>query len=251
MEFLKENFLDSLIVLVGLTAFIVYFLQEREKRREAAALIYLQINELQKGIAEISSYIIEGQLNATAFYESLSLLEENYWSKYKHYFVNRIDGKSFESINMLYKYALEIQDQQSLMKNMQKNTFLITQNLMANVESQYLIEGLRNHSKPDLKILNMFLDKTMPQNVTKEEREYILNLLSQFRDEASSKDWDLFWKKYNKQREELRYAINNKAIDEYIPVQIRMSLEKIIKQYMFLNIDSLTGYAKIKKISKL
>lgn len=31
MEFLKENFLDILLVLVGLTAIIVYFLQEREK----------------------------------------------------------------------------------------------------------------------------------------------------------------------------------------------------------------------------
>lgn len=251
MEFLKENFLDILLVLVGLTAFIVYFLQEREKRREAAALIYLQINEIQKGIEEISSYIIEGQLNATAFYESLPLIEENYWSKYKHYFVNRIDEKSFESINKLYKYALEIQDQQSLMKNMQKNTFFITQNLMANIESQYLLEGLKDKSNLDLNKLATFLDKTFPQSVTKEEKENILNLFSQNGKEISSKDWDLFWKKYNQQREELKYTINNKAFDEYIPVQIRMSLEKIIKQYMFLNIDALTGYAKIKKISKL
>lgn len=251
MEFLKENFLDILLVLVGLTAFIVYFLQEREKRREAAALIYLQINEIQKGIEEISSYIIEGQLNATAFYESLSLIEENYWSKYKHYFVNRIDGKSFESINKLYKYALEIQDQQSLMKNMQKNTFFITQNLMANIESQYLLEGLKDKSNLDLNKLATFLDKTFPQSVTKEEKENVLNLFSQNGKEISSKDWDFFWKKYNQQREELKYTINNKAFDEYIPVQIRMSLEKIIKQYMFLNIDALAGYAKIKKISKL
>lgn len=251
MEFLKENFLDILLVLVGLTAFIVYFLQEREKRREAAALIYLQINEIQKGIEEISSYIIEGQLNATAFYESLSLIEENYWSKYKHYFVNKIDGKSFENINKLYKYALEIQDQQSLMKNMQKNTFFITQNLMANIESQYLLEGLKAKSSLDLDKLTTFLDKTFPQAATKEEKENVLNLFSQNGKEISSKDWDLFWKKYNQQREELKYTINNKAFDEYIPVQIRMSLEKIIKQYMFLNIDALTGYAKIKKISKL
>lgn len=251
MEFLQENFLDILLVLVGLTAFIVYFLQEREKRREAAALIYLQINEIQKSIEEISSYIIEGQLNATAFYESLQLIEENYWSKYKHYFVNRIDGKSFESINKLYKYALEIQDQQSLMKNMQKNTFFITQNLMANIESQYLLEGLKDKSNLDLNKLTTFLDKTFPQSVTKEEKENILNLFSQNGKEISSKDWDLFWKKYNQQREDLKYTINNKVFDEYIPVQIRMSLEKIIKQYMFLNIDALTGYAKIKKISKL
>lgn len=251
MEFLKENFLDILLVLVGLTAFIIYFLQEREKRREAAALIYLQINEIQKGIEEISSYIIQGQLNATAFYESLPLIEENYWSKYKHYFVNRIDGKSFESINKLYKYALELQEQQSLMKNMQKNTFFITQNLMANIESQYLLEGLKDKSNLDLNELATFLDKTSPQSVTKEEKENVLNLFGQNGKEISSKDWDLFWKKYNQQREELKYTINSKAFDEYIPVQIRISLEKIIKQYMFLNIDALTGYAKIKKISKL
>lgn len=70
---------------------LIYLLQEQKKRVEAASLIVMQINELQNRLREFSSYIVEGQLNSSAFYESLPLMGENYWAKYKHYFVRKMD----------------------------------------------------------------------------------------------------------------------------------------------------------------
>lgn len=86
----------------------------------------MQIDEIQERLRVISGYIVEGKLNGTAFYESLPLMTENYWNKYKHYFVHDMDATSFASLNHLYNYISEIQEQQLLMKGFQKNGFYVT-----------------------------------------------------------------------------------------------------------------------------
>ena len=42
----------------------------------------------------------------------------------------------------------------------------------------------------------------------RQKKKTALYLLSQNGKEISSKDWELFWKKYNQQREDLKYTIN-------------------------------------------
>ena len=121
LELLKDfwftNWVNVLLIIVGGSAIVLYVVQERRRKTEAASLLVLQIDELLDRIREISTYITDGQLNATAFYESLPLFEENYWKKYKHFFVKNMDSASYASLNQLYNYASEIQEQQQLMKN--------------------------------------------------------------------------------------------------------------------------------------
>ena len=78
-NFITENWIDISLVIVGAAAFVIYLLQERRKISEAASLIVLQVEELQKSIAEIGSYISEGKLNDGAFYESQMLFKSDYW----------------------------------------------------------------------------------------------------------------------------------------------------------------------------
>lgn len=68
--FISTNWLDILLVIVGASAFFIYWAQERRKVSEAASLIVMQVEDLLKRIREIGSYILEGNLNDTAFYES-------------------------------------------------------------------------------------------------------------------------------------------------------------------------------------
>ena len=51
--FIKENWSNIFLIIVTASALLVYLLQERRKITEAAALIKMQIDELQNGIAEI------------------------------------------------------------------------------------------------------------------------------------------------------------------------------------------------------
>ena len=102
LEKIIENWFQILPTLVGLVALLVYYLQEGQKRKEAASLIILQINELTERIREISGYITEGGIDSGSFYESVPILENNYWIKYNNYFVNSMDSNSFTAINQFY-----------------------------------------------------------------------------------------------------------------------------------------------------
>ncbi len=207
-----------LLVIVGTFALIVYKLQERRKRIDAASLIILQIDEVQEKLREISTYIVDGKLNETAFYESLPLMEENYWDKYKHYFVRDMDATSYSSLNLLYNYVSGIQEQQLLMKSFQKNNFCLTQTILANMEAQFINNGLNN----------LFQQTTWNPNF----------------------DFNQFWNIYKQQDEQLKYIINNGAFTPYIPAQIRVSLDKILKEYSMLKILGTEGYQMLKEISK-
>ena len=125
IDFIVKNWVNMCLVIVGAFALVIYILQERRKKIDAASLIVLQIDEVQEKLREISTFIVEGKLNDTAFYESLSLMEENYWSKYKHYFVRDIDSTSYGSLNQFYNYVAGVQEQQLLMKALQKNNFYL------------------------------------------------------------------------------------------------------------------------------
>ena len=50
VAFISEKWLDILLVIVGASAFVIYWLQERRKVSEAASLIIMQIEDLQKRI---------------------------------------------------------------------------------------------------------------------------------------------------------------------------------------------------------
>ena len=137
IEFVTKNWLgisNFLIIIVGLSAVWIYKAQEKSKIQDAASLIVLQIDELQIRMQEIQSYITEQGLNFSAFYESLLLIETNYWSKYKHLFVRKMDNKSYNNLNKFYQYILCIQEQQDLLRNLQKNYFFVKQNAISNME---------------------------------------------------------------------------------------------------------------------
>ena len=126
IDFISKNWLgisNFLIITVGLSAVWIYKAQEKSKIQDAASLIVLQIDELQIRMQEIQSCITEQGLNFSAFYESLLLIDTNYWSKYKHLFVRKMDNKSYNNLNKFYQYILCIQEQQDLLRNLQKNFF--------------------------------------------------------------------------------------------------------------------------------
>lgn len=251
INFLEENWVNILLIIVGSFALAIYLLQERNKKIEAASLIVLQIDEFQERLIEISSFIVGEQLNETAFYESLPLMDTDYWNKYKHYFVRKMDATSFTTLNKLYEYVAEIQEQQLLMKNLQKNFFFTTQNVLANIESQFIFTG---SSKPDTGITKQniasAIESTIPQNIPEENKRILDAFVKQKIAQNPNFDSDNFWILYQQQKAQLESIINKKALTSYIPVQIRMSLESIFKKYSLLEISGTSGYQMLKKLSR-
>lgn len=248
---MADNWVNILLVLVGTSALVIYKLQERRKKIDAASLIILQIDEMQERLREISTYIVDEQLNATAFYESLPLMEENYWGKYKHYFVRSMDATSYASLNQLYNYVSGIQEQQLLMKNLQKNSFILTQTLLMNMEAQLIGVGLGNSygSVSPARIAST-MENMIPPNVTEEDRNNLQMIVKQIIEHNPNFDDNQFWNMYRQQDERLKGIINNGALSPYIPVQIKISLDKILREYSMLEITGTDGYQLLKKMSK-
>lgn len=251
IKFLADNWVNILLVLVGTSALVIYKLQERRKKIDAVSLIILQIDEMQERLREISTYIVDEQLNTTAFYESLPLMEENYWGKYKHYFVRSMDATSYASLNQLYNYVSGIQEQQLLMKNLQKNSFILTQTLLMNMEAQLIGVGLGNsYGSVSPAQIASTMENMIPPNVTEEDRNNLQMIVKQIIEHNPNFDDNQFWNMYRQQDERLKGIINNGALSPYIPVQIKISLDKILREYSMLEITGTDGYQLLKKMSK-
>ena len=251
IQFISANLLDILLVIVGASAFAVYKLQERRKISDAASLIVLQVNDLQEKLREIQSYIVNGELNDTAFYESQIIFTENYWDKYKHYFVRKIDSESFHLFNDFYACASEVLEQQQLMKNLHKNFFYVIQNVLAQLEAGYIQAGFQNCSANpvDTNTLVQGLSQSIPQNLTPEQKTAVENMIKQLGISNANIDFTAFWNFYRLNLSNIRAVINQNGFVNYIPAQIRISLEKALKKYVSLQIIESNGQKKLQKIA--
>ena len=251
-SFIGNHWVDILLILVGASALLIYYLQERRKVSEAASLISMQVEDLQKRISEIGTFIVDKQLNDGAFYESQLLFKTDYWDMYKHYFVRKMDSYSFWLFDEFYNCASEILEQQQLMKNLQKNSFFINQQNIVQMESNALLQSLAmsEQTPVDVSQLIKAMESTIPADMEPEQKKAVENALRQICVSNSNVNYELFWKLYNKTKGNIHVAINQKALTPYIPEQIRITLENALKKNTSIQIIGCEGYRKIKKIAK-
>lgn len=252
IQFIGKNIFDFLLVVVGTSAFGIYWLQERRKISEAASLIVLQVEDIQKHIREISSYIVNGQLNESAFYESQILFKTDYWNEYKHYFIRKMDAFSFSAFDELYNCAAEILEQQQLMKNLQKNSLFLTQQMIMQMETNSIMQvlSLCEQNPVNMTQLLQAMKDTLPKEMDSEQRTALDNMLKQVVTSTTAPDLNAFWNIYEKRKENLHSVINQNALTHYIPQQIRITLDNALKKSNSIQIIGCEGYRKLKKIGQ-
>lgn len=176
---------------------------------------------------------------------------ENYWSKYKHYFINKVDHKSFSDINLFFDFASEIQEQQLLLKQLQKEGLVCTQKVLSDIESQLIAAELnpaysRITPQDTVAAMNSLLPQDTPENV----RSTFSSITQQFVAQNPGFDLQQTLIRYNQQRQKLETIIDQNVLTHYTPVQIRISIEKILKEYSMLNVLGNSGYQKLSKLSR-
>lgn len=221
LNFFMNNWDKLLPALVGGAAIYVYLLQEYRKKKDAAALIISQIDSLQDKIRKMQPYILEQGINEQAFYESLPIIKVNYWEKYKHIFITKLDSKSCKTFDDFYQYVEIIQEQQNLAKVLIRDSFLLRQRILNETEAKYICETFN---------------------------ELGLNTLI-----ATPEQINLFWQYFNIRYESKRQyfisAINNKKITNYVPVQVVETLKSILKQYSLLEVVAQEGYRELSNLA--
>lgn len=137
------------------------------------------------------------------------------------------------------------------MKTFQKNSFQITQNILANIESQFIMDDF-NYACTGVTAQNISsaMGNMIPQGVSEEDRNTLNAMVQQIATQNSSFDINRFWTLYNQQRNWTKSIINQGALTSYTPVQIRISLEKMLTKYSMLEISGTDGYRMLKKTSK-
>ena len=251
IQFMTRNWLDVLLVFVGASAFITYWLQERRKISEAASLIVLQVEDLQKNIAEIDSFVIDGELNESAFYESHLLFKTDYWTEYKHYFVRKMDSPSFRMLDDFYNCASEILEQQQFMKNMQKNSLFLTQQMIMQAETNYILQILAMCAQNPVDVPNLLkvMEESLPAGASDEQKIAFENLIKRMAVSGQNIDQNTFWNIYNQSKSDLHSVINKNGLTHYTPLQIRITLENALKKYNAAQVNGCEGYKKLKKIA--
>lgn len=248
------EWLRILPILIGGMAGYVYVVQEYRKKKDAAALIILQIIELQDKLVEFRTYITNSDINSKEIYESLPFMKINYWEKYKHMFVNKIDNRSYEVFDKFYQYVEMIQEQQNVAKNLIKDYFVQKQRQINDARIKCILEICDKVESTSLsqEQISDIANKTPTPPVDdiqlKQALSSILRQMQlQFR--STNYDYERFWKIYNPKNQWLINVTNQNALAMCIPVQIPDSINTVLKKYELINIESQEGYRELSNLA--
>ena len=241
-----EKFLPAV---VGLVAIFLYILQEYRKKKDAAALIVLQISELKNRITEFQTYIYDSRINDKNFYESLPCIKINYWENYKHLFVNEIDVNSYNSIEKFYKYVEIIQEQQDLVKNLLKDYFVHKQKIINDARMKFIEDMLKEVDSTAISTEQY--DKPMQQiPVSSEQAKQTCSSISRkLQQQNPNIDMQRFLKIYAGKNERLINVMNQNTLAICIPLQVVETLKIILKQYSSLEIVAQEGYKELSNLA--
>lgn len=150
-----------------------------------------------------------------------------------------------------YNCASEILEQQQLMKNLQKNSLFLTQQMLMQSETNYILQILAMcaQNPVDVPTLLKTIEGSLPADASDEQKNAFENLMKRMTASNQNIDPNTFWNTYNQSKANLHSVINQNALTHYIPVQIRITLENALKKYNAIQVIGCEGYRKLKKIA--
>lgn len=126
LEILGESYIQSLILIitVAVTA-IIYFLQKRDEKRNAARMIVMQIDSLNSRVDSLMRILGTdvARFDSDKFWQTEDVLEESKWDQYKQLFVKKLNYNEIISLNNYYANIISIGKQQAEIKNMMSCLF--------------------------------------------------------------------------------------------------------------------------------
>src|SRR6266566_9235704 len=124
-----RNFSGFTTLLAGAVAWIVYALQKRDRKINAARIILSEIRQAEERIAEVSDLLERQQRNFP------SVLPVNSWEKYSYLFASDFDQDQIEEINNFYNYCMIIED---AVKKDDRYLWLIADAISQTAQTKYI-----------------------------------------------------------------------------------------------------------------
>ncbi len=96
--FFNSNFFIALITLiVGAVAFVIFFLQKFDHKKDAANILLLEIQNAERAIKKIQENLAKEQLASDIF-----LMPSESWTRYKYLFLRNFDRDEWDSVEDFY-----------------------------------------------------------------------------------------------------------------------------------------------------
>ena len=243
--------INFIIAIGGLSAFFTYIAQRRARKREAAALVVTQIEEIKEKILEINDIAVDGKLNPVEFYETLDIITDNQWEKYRHLFIKKIDSYSYRTINKFYDCALGIREQLLFVKQLQHGQYMNIQAMLDNNCNQAIFDIIKNVD-PTVASLDAIIKQLNPTNDNeKNVKEFMNKKIAEMISSNSTQDTKKVLESYYPKMARIRDITNSNIYINYIPDQVYVTLSKLINDIRTIEVIGCTGYKKIKKIAKI
>ena len=250
-NFFCDNWESICMIFVGFVAIVVYKMQKIDENKNAAILVVTQIDDLKNKITDIVEIINNNKLDAVSIYETLDILEENQWDKYKHLFVGKIDLNSLRIIDNFYSGVSLIREQLILSKKLQQQSFFNNQQFLGQDSNMYLIQSLDNKYSFNITNIKDVLKKIPEDNEEiKNTKEYLIkNAENLFPANANPTQ---FMNVYMYKINELKETFGRQGgFISYLPEQIRVTIDKELSKLSHIEIIGCTGYKKLRKIAKI
>ena len=101
---MSADIINSVVTgIVGLVAFVVYWLQKREIKRNAATIVVMDIRHAEQ---VVQSILEKGMVDRFL----KNILSENNWAKYKHLFASDLSSDDFAAFNRFFDSCVDISD---------------------------------------------------------------------------------------------------------------------------------------------
>ncbi len=143
-------------IIVGSVAWLIYCVQKRDKKREAAAIILMEIRLAEKRIEEIKR---SRKIDPNIF---SPLLISTRWNEYNHLFVKNLDKDEMDTINNFYNDCITIDrsiEQSSTSKQLEQKTQAIHATLSKLATKSKDQDSFEQEKNNYLKLINS--DKTI------------------------------------------------------------------------------------------
>ncbi len=117
-NFLDSNFFQTIILVI--TAFLTWYIfnkQNLQRKKDAATIIYLQINEIKDKMKLAQECIEESpNFSITNVLKLNTVISNNSWEKYRQLLIDVLENNDIKALNEYYDLATTIDTQISVLR---------------------------------------------------------------------------------------------------------------------------------------
>lgn len=149
----QQYFNGSATLITASLAFLVYFITKKDQKKDAAKIIYLEIESVLMALEKVESITIQGNGcnigKLRAFIERESVLYCNSWLGYRHLFINDYPAEVFGHIDQFYRKAELAENRIKLLRELFAASFnekvrFVQRSVGESIVKNYNHDGLLN-----------------------------------------------------------------------------------------------------------